>query len=53
MLVVVICVTRVSVELILIEIVGNVGGLGILIVGVCCIGCCQFLRAVLEGARQF
>ena len=33
MLVVVICVTRVSVELILTEIVGNVGGFVILIVG--------------------
>ena len=32
-LVVVICVTRVSVELILTEIVGNVGGFVILIVG--------------------
>jgi hypothetical protein len=33
MLVVVICVKRVSVELILTETVGNVGGFGILIVG--------------------
>ena len=52
-LVVVICVTRVYVELILTEVVGNVGGFVILIVGFCCIGCCQLLLAVLEGARQF
>ena len=52
-LVVVICVTRVSVELILTEIVGNVGGFVILIVGFVVYICCQLLLAVSEGARQF
>ena len=53
MLVVVICVTRVSVELIFTEIVGNVGGFVVLIVGCVVYICCQLLLAVLEGARQF
>ena len=51
-LVVVICVTRVYVELILTEVVGNVGGFVILIVGFVIYICCRLLLAVLEGARQ-
>ena len=52
--VVVICFKRVSVELIFVEIVGNVGWFVIHIDSRSwCLDCCQLLLAILEGARQF